>query len=180
MAGSRFVGNSFLLFEPVFSLARRLYISAPPSLFLSFSVYARTNIRGARSIVAIIFRYISFSYSFGLNENRLFLVSCFEPSNPFFFFWRRVEEELRNIESSCGPSPCKHLRFNVLKSLNSKMKKSLHTRLKPGVLREEGWRRRRKKIVNTHGPFRHIFFTLFRPSKETSSFIPRNKQTGWK
>lgn len=29
VAGSRFVGNSFLLFEPVFSLARRLYISAP-------------------------------------------------------------------------------------------------------------------------------------------------------
>lgn len=41
---SRFVGNSFLLFEPVFSLARRLYISA----LLPFA-YARTNIRGARN-----------------------------------------------------------------------------------------------------------------------------------
>lgn len=58
VAGSRFVGNSFLLFEPVFSLARRLYISAP-SLSRRIRANKHSGSSTSRSIVPITRKYIS-------------------------------------------------------------------------------------------------------------------------
>lgn len=88
VAGSRFVGNSFLLFEPVFSLARRLYISAsPPSL----AVYARTNIRGARprdrsyQLLVNIYRWVAQIGKVESRDSRLFLRTRTLLSLSFFF-----------------------------------------------------------------------------------------------
>lgn len=121
VAGSRFVGNSFLLFEPVFSLARRLYIS-PPSL----AVYARTNIRGARPRDRS-YRLLVNIYGGWLKSGKwkVAIRDCFYELEPFFLFLffsprgrgERTRARGRNrLETSrAAVSPCKHLRFNVFK-----------------------------------------------------------------
>lgn len=100
VAGSRFVGNSFLLFEPVFSLARRLYIS-PPSL----AVYARTNIRGARPrdrsyrLLVNIYRWVAQIGKVESRDSRLFLRTRIYFS---FFFLPVAGENGRVQEEEIG------------------------------------------------------------------------------
>lgn len=108
VAGSRFVGNSFLLFEPVFSLARRLYISAP-SLSRRIRANKHSGSSTSRSIVPITRKYISVGGSNRESgKSRFAIVSTnSNPSFSFFFFLPvengRVQEEeiVRNVESSC-------------------------------------------------------------------------------
>lgn len=120
VAGSRFVGNSFLLFEPVFSLARRLYISAP-SLSRRIRANKHSGSSTSRSIVPITRKYISVGGSNRESrDSRLFLRTRTLLSL-FFFSPRGRGERTRargrnRLETSrVAVSPCKHLRFNVFK-----------------------------------------------------------------
>lgn len=103
VAGSRFVGNSFLLFEPVFSLARRLYISAP-SLSRRIRANKHSGSSTSRSIVPITRKYISVGGSNRESgKSRFSIVSTnSNPSFSFFFFLPVIGENGRVQEEEIG------------------------------------------------------------------------------